>query len=55
MDSQDVNLEAANIKVKPGEATEEVDRKHNSRWGLFGLGSGGLEDQRRDLHPAVNG
>ena len=47
-------MEAPNIKAKPEETTEEVDRRHNSRCreelGSFGSGSGGLEGQRRGLH-----
>ena len=52
-------MEAPKIKAKPDETTEGVDRRHNSRcWeklGPFGSGSGGLEDQRRGLHPAMKG
>ena len=61
MDPQDVNMEGSNIKVKPGETTEEVDRRHNRRYreelGLFNTGSGGLEDQRqrRGLQAAMDG
>ena len=48
----------ANIKAKPGKATEGMDRRQNSRClenlGSFGSGSGGSEDQRKGLHPAVD-
>ena len=54
MDLQDVNMKPPNIKAKPKETAEEMNRRHNSRWGEesgpFGSGSGGLENQRRGLH-----
>lgn len=54
-DPQDVNKEALNIKAKPGQSTEETDRRRNSRFreefGPYGSGSGGLEG----LHPGKSG
>lgn len=52
-------VKAPNIKVKSGEAVEEIDRGHNSpcqkELGPLGSGSEGLEDQRKDLHPEMDG
>ena len=54
-----LNMEAPNNKARSGKTTEEMDRRYNSRCREelrpFGSGSEGLEDQRRGLHPGMDG
>lgn len=51
VDPQNVKMETPNIKTKPGELTEEIDRRLNRHYreklGPFGSLSGGLKNQRR--------